>query len=46
MKYRVTVYVDEEVYKEFKIQSILLGKKVSTRVNEYMKDEVKKGAAK
>lgn len=41
MKKRVTMYVDEKLYKQFQIQSIMLNKSVSERIDEFMKKELK-----
>lgn len=43
MKQMITVYVDKNTYKQFKIQSIMKNKSVSERVNDFMKNEIKKG---
>lgn len=41
MKKRVTIYVDEKTYKEFQLQSLILGKSVSERINEFIKEQIK-----
>lgn len=43
VKQIITVYVDKDMYKQFKIQSIIKNKSVSERINDFMKNEIEKG---
>lgn len=43
VKQIITVYVDKDMYKQFKIQSIIKNKSVSERINDFMKNEIQKG---
>lgn len=43
MKQIITVYVDKDMYKQFRIQSIIKNKSVSERINDFMKNEIEKG---
>ena len=43
-KQLITVYVDSEEYKKFKIQSVVKGKSISQRINDFIKKEVRENA--
>lgn len=43
MKQLITVYVDKESYKKFKIQSVIKGESISERINDFIKNEINKG---
>lgn len=36
------LYLNDEEYKKFQIQSILIGKSVSQRIGEFIRNELKK----
>lgn len=38
-KVRTTIYVDNDSYKKFKIQSIEMGKSMNERINDFIKKE-------
>jgi hypothetical protein len=42
MKKIHTFYIDDDVYKEFKIYSVIIGKSISQLLEEYIKDILKK----
>jgi hypothetical protein len=41
MKKIHTFYIDDDVYKEFKIYSVIINKSISQLLEEYMKDILK-----
>ena len=41
-KQQICVYIDKDIYKQFRIQSILRNQNISQRVNDFMKKEVEK----
>lgn len=42
MKKIRTINIDEKIWKEFQLQSVILSKSVSSRLEEYMKQCVEK----
>lgn len=42
MKKRITAYIEEHAYKEFKIQCMEMNQSVSKRLNNFIKSEVRK----
>ena len=42
MKKRITAYIEEHAYKEFKIQCAEANQSVSKRLNNFIKSEVRK----
>lgn len=40
-KKRIILYLTEEDYKQFKIQSVILGKSVSERIDNFIKEQIK-----
>lgn len=41
MKKRITIYVDEKTYKDFQLQSLIIDKNVSQRIEEFMREQIK-----
>lgn len=39
-KQPVCVYIDKDVYKQFRIQSVFKNQSISQRVNDFMKKEI------
>lgn len=41
MKKKILLYLTEEEYKKFRIQSIMMGKSASERIDKFIKQQVK-----